>query len=259
MRGIAVIIVLAGCTFPTKPGDPFACVGQSLPTTAPSRVDIRGIVVDPIGAQGDGTPGAATTDLGTPVAAASETLFVIGPSGSIPRGTWTTKDDGTFTASEATGGGVQRVFIQSQADGYLDSFSYPPLPLAYSIDVLVFQARLGLVPALVNAGYLRPIEPMTAFMIASVVDCNDNPVEGATIDVIDSGVHDQNHPIVKTYFANVRPDPSATQTDSLTGSAFVSGLVPGAVTVRASLGTIPFKENKVTVAVDALTIAEVSP
>lgn len=254
MRSIAVTLALAGCTFPTKPGDPFACVGESLPTTAPNRIDIRGIVFDPLGL----SDGGATMDIGAPVARASETLFVIGQSGSVLRGTWTTKDDGTFTASELTGGGAQRVFIQSRANGYLDTFSYPPLPLAYSIDVIVVQVRQEELASLVAAGILRPIEPMKAFMIVSVVDCNDNPVEGATINVSDSGVHDQAHPIVKTYFAKGTPDASATKTDALTGSAFVSGLVPGAVTLRASLGTIPFKENKVTVVVDALTIAEVS-
>src|SRR5262245_21171655 len=48
MSAGALVLALAGCTFPTRPGPPLACVGEPLPTTAPIEIRVRGTIMDPL-------------------------------------------------------------------------------------------------------------------------------------------------------------------------------------------------------------------
>ncbi len=62
-----------------------------------------------------------------------------------------------------------------------------------------------------------------------------------------------------TYIANGAPSPTATQTDSAVGAAFVSGLTPGPARIHASVPGVTFRDNNITTTQGALTLAEVTP
>ena len=243
MRTLLAIVALTGCTFPEKPGPPFGCVGDTLPSTAPDTIHVRGSVFDPVASM--------------PVPGATETAFII-DSMPLQRFSVPTDAGGAFAADEITGGAPHPQFLNSHALGFADTNAYPATPVANNVDVAIIQflqnGEVDEIDELAMAAQLSPLSTTETYMIVSVVDCNDNAVEGATISVtpMTADVH-------VTYFANGQPDRTATHTDEKIGSAFVTGVTEGAVTVTASFESIPFRSHDVTTKRDALTFTEVSP
>jgi hypothetical protein len=234
---LALALALVGCSIPTKPGAPFACNGDAVPTTAPATVSVSGVVTDPV--------------MTVPIGSATETAFVVvSPS---PLMTFTTKTDasGAFVASEMTGDAAHAQFFQSRATGYLDTYTYPPLPVAGDVDASTEQFTSSELAEFAGGG--SAIDPATAVMIVSVFDCNNDPVAGATVTLDpDTGT--------KVYIAGGLPSPTATATDAATGSMLVGGLADQqAIRVTAKLDGVTFQTTAVTTTANALTIAEVSP
>lgn len=240
MRTAALLVVLAGCSFPTKPGPPFSCAGEGLPMRAQDPLHIRGSVVDPV-----------PTD--HPLPGASVTGFVIGTASPVRSITATTDSSGSFAESMTTNGVANLQFIQSHIDGYLDTFAYSPLPVASDIYVALQQFTGDEIGGIAVAVGLPP--PLTTPLIVAVVDCNDEAVPGATVNV----TQDQNSMVQVIYFNGDLPDPTHHETDSHTGAALVVGLNPGPVHVSATLGTIRYFAHDVTATSGAMTITEVSP
>jgi hypothetical protein len=238
MRRWILSVALVGCSFPTKPGPPFGCIGDTLPTRAPATIQIRGQVFDPFG--------------NAPVSGAIETGFVIGPT-PLKTFSVTTDDAGVFMASEMTGGAPHAQFLQSHVAGYLDTFAYPALPVAGDVDVSLLQLDQAQLGEIACGGCPDP-DLAKAYMIVSVVNCNGDAVAGATVAVTPASAG-----MNVIYFAHGLPDPSARVTDETTGAAFVSGLSPGSVTVKATFGTTPYHDHDVTALAGTLTLTEVSP
>lgn len=241
MRTCVLCFALAACSFPTKPGPPFGCVGDDLPDIAPDTIHVRGTVIDPFRDR--------------LLSGATETGFVIASPDPLRTFTETTDSAGSFTASEMTGGAPHAQFIQSRAAGYLDTFGYPALPVAGDITATLQQIDQEELGELASAGGLT-LDPAKAFLIASVVNCNDDAVAGAKLTVTTSNPSDV---IEVTYFANGMPDRTARQTDAATGAAFVTGLTPGVANLHASFGTTPYRDHGVTTKLGALTLTEISP
>ena len=252
---LALALVLAGCSFPTRPGPPFACVGDPLPTTAPDSIQVHGTVED--APQPEGISGAMeigfvfNKPLTDPTTIASETFRKM------------TDSHGEFAATLTTLRSPHTAYILSQHPDYLDLYGYPALPVASDLGIEMFQFRPALFAGLLCTGCPRigasicqggcaSLDPTTAHLIVSVVDCNDNSVAGATVTV--SGSHS---PVF--YFSGEGLDSSATGTDEQTGAALVTGLTSGLVTIQASLGTVRFHDNTVRVTAGAVTEAKVSP
>jgi hypothetical protein len=240
MRTAVALVALAGCSFPTK-GTPFGCVGHDLPTTAPDMIHVRGSVFDPLA--------------NVPVAGAAVSGFVIASDTVIQTINVTTDADGLFTASEMTGGAPHTQFIRSRADGYLDTVAYAAVPVASDVDLPLRQFSQPALDALASITGLT-LDPAKALLIVSVVNCNDEPVAGATVTVTTSNPSDV---VEVTYFVEAEPSRTATTTDDQLGAALVTGLSPGPVTVHASFGTTPFRTHDVTTTLGALTFAEISP
>ena len=243
MRALGVALVFAGCSFPTKPGPPLGCIGDKPPSTAPDMIQIRGRVRPAFADQP--LPGAAVTG------------FVIGANNGVPIFTAVTDSTGSFMASVSTGGSPHSAYILSHlAPDYLDTYTYPALPVANDIIVDVQQFSQMQIDNAVSSGSLPAITPGTAMMAVSIVDCNADPITGATLTVVPSSPSN----FRVTYFRGgmLDPDPNLHMTD-MTGTALVTGLAPGNVTVDATMGTIPFQEHVVKVTAGAMTLTEVSP
>jgi hypothetical protein len=225
-------IALAGCSFPTKPGPPFGCVGDELPTKAPDIVHMRGTIIDPVRDR--------------LLAGATVTGFVVGTAMPLQTFSVQTDANGKFVGSEMTGGAPHEQFVKSEFSAYLDTYGYPPGPVAADFDTPLQQIDQMELGELAAAGGLT-LDPTKAFMFVVVVDCNDNAVSDATVAVTTPVSGD---PIQVTYIA--------THTDG-TGAAFVTGLTPGTATLHATLGDTPFRSHDVTTTMGALTIGEISP
>lgn len=227
MRHAVIAFALVGCTFPTKPGDPFACSGTPLPTTAPDTISITLRVLDPLTVQ----------PLAAHITAVSAGVTLLD---NVP-----TDPGGVLTQTIMTGGGPHDVFVQSTVGApYVDSFAYPPVPVANDIDTPIQQFKGA---QLVQLGVT---DGMTPAMIVSVIDCNGEPVEGATVTVSGASV---------LYITKGMPDPTVHATDS-TGVAFVLGLTDETPRmVSASLTGVEFISHSVTPHTSSMTIAQISP
>jgi hypothetical protein len=265
MRTWWPLLALAGCSFPTRPGPPFACAGAALPTTAPDPVQIHGNVSDPVrsrplsGAMVNGHLfNKAITD---PSPGGMDTFQTV------------TDSDGDFQSIEPTGETPHMGFVLSRQVDYLDTYAYPARPIASDFNVSFFQfAGLELggllclgcprIGELCQACPQSPADPApapdpsVAHLIVSVVDCNDNAVAGATVTVTRTGTGSAS-PVV--YFKNDTLDPDATSTDEKRGSAVVTGLPAGLITIHASVDSAQFLDNTVLVTPNAVTFAEISP
>jgi hypothetical protein len=260
------LLALAGCSFPTRPGEPFACAGAPVPETAPAVVQIRGKVYDYV--------------VNVPVPGAMEFVhqfsepITMSSTVDATTGRTMTDDAGNFTATPATGNRAHDGYILSQHPDYLDTYAYPARPLASDLGVSFFQfSGVGLGSLLCtgcplvgdsicakcsNSATTNPPPPDSSLthLIVSVVDCNDDPVPGATVTVTGAGTGSAS-PVV--YIKSDGLDKVATATELPTGSALVSGLPAGLVTIEAHLGSVPFVPNIVRVTPNAMTAVEVSP
>lgn len=246
MRAVVLSVVLAGCSFPTKPGDPFACNNAPLPTTAPEMINVHGIVSNPFG--GD-----------KPVPNAQITGYVVADGTNVMTLTATSDENGAFAGSETTVGAPHSQFLTSITDGFVETIEYPAVDVANDIEVEVKQTDstgFGELLSLAGADQSLPV------MIIAVVDCNDQPVAGATVSASVTG---STQPTVIYLGADGTPDVTAAMTGDSTGAAFVSNIpittVPStsAVTISANLEGVTFQSHVVTATLGALTLAEVSP
>src|SRR5262249_46825742 len=114
------------------PGEPFACAGTPLPTTAPELIQVRGTVTDPF--QGD-RPISGATEIGyefskpitDPTTVESDTFHT------------TTDSMGAFSASQRTGGHPHTSYLLSQHANYLDIYAFPALQVASDFGVTLHQ------------------------------------------------------------------------------------------------------------------------
>lgn len=227
---IAIALAATACRFPDKPGDRFVCSGDSLPDTAPDLIDITARVIDPLTV----TPLPATIT----IVSAGVTVF----------DHVATDDDGVLTRQIMTGKAPHEASLQTSVGApYTDSFVYPPTPIFSDVDTTIqmFSAQ-----QLVQLGVTDGTTPA---MIAVAVDCNDRPIEGATLSVSgQAGVR-------VAYITGGMPSATATSTDS-TGAAFVIGLTTeDPVMVSAAFDDVEFLAHAVTPHMGAMTLTEVSP
>src|SRR5262249_20333252 len=151
-------------------------------------INVRGSVVDPVPTNRP-LPGVAVTG------------FVIEPASPVPSITGTTDSSGSFAKSMTTLGVAYLQFIQSHIEGYLDTFAYSALPVASDTYVALQQFSADALGDIAMGAGLDPAS-LTMPMIVSVVDCNDDPVAGATVTV----TQDQNNMVQVIYFNGLRPD-----------------------------------------------------
>ena len=142
-------------------------------------------------------------------------------------------------------------YLRSTATGFLDTYLYPPAPLAASTDqafaVMVTSGTFDLLGSLAIGD--APTDGL-AQMLVIVADCNNDPVQGAVVTTSPAGT--------VRYNSNGFPSDTATVTGA-DGIAYVFNVTPGTVTVDASLDAMSFREHELTARADVLTSTVVQP
>jgi hypothetical protein len=237
MRALLAVIAVGACTFPDKvleQSTPYGCLGQPLPTTAPARVTIAGIVEDRY--------------QGVPIPNAALQAFLTGST--VPVFTVQTDATGKFSMGQGTGGTPVDAYLHATANGFLESYLYPAVPVAESstmLDVQTFTAtELGTLAMLAG----ETLDPTKAQILVIVVDCNDMPVEGAVVATQPAGD-------VK-YLVSSRPSPTAIATDA-SGAAFVFNVPPSATTINATVSGMMLRSHVLEGLAGALTQTEIQP
>ena len=216
---------------------PFGCLGAALPISAPDPATLKGTTEEA------SSCGTAAVGL---VALAAFTV-----TGTTPAATTTSSGTGAFTLPIPTGGAPFDGYIRAQSSSYLDSYLYPPAPIAASATglpvVLLSSTTFGLLP--LAAGASQPSG--AGFISAAVVDCLGNPVAGATLTTVPAAM-------VRYDDSSGTPTSSASVT-AADGIAYVFDLPAGGVTVGATYGGMTFRSHAVNARADVVTLTVVAP
>jgi len=148
------------------------CLGTSLPDTAPDPLTITGTVYNP------GIPGITNDTL---IVGADVESFLRGDE-TTPIATATSTTGGAFVLSASNGSQTPvNAYVRTTESGYWSTYLYPPTP--------VFENQTGVQVVMTTntqAGLLQnltgvTIDPEKGWVSVLVLDCNGDPVEGATV------------------------------------------------------------------------------
>jgi hypothetical protein len=223
-----------------------ACAGQPLPTTAPASVMVSGKAYTIVGL-GFGPLGGGTVD-------------ALADSGTTVLATTTTATaDGTFALSVTTGGTPAADHLHLTKTGYLDSYYYPPVPLAADFtgasSLVLTQGNLDLITTFAQAQ-----DPTTSgYMGVYFVDCAGTPMAGATVQAWQTPAGGSPTMVgAVRYTAGGFPSKTALATDG-DGYALVFDIPPGDVNVTATAGSVTYRAHVVKVGANAITITAMVP
>lgn len=251
-----VVVATAACSIPTisfkpdaaappdAPPGRFACYNAALPPV-PETVTISGTVMDALSGHIQGTS-VSVEVLQTPAIEFVPPMPAnVGTNGAA-----------TFSVTHTTGMAQRDIYFHVHANGYLDTYYYPALPLVGDLDVTILlfttQGMGQLANVLNQMGVNFTPDPSKATLIVAVVDCNDDAVGAATVATSSDGT--------MVYLdTGVTPNVMAHQTDPTTGSALIVNASPVTVMVDATVSGMPLRGHSINGYAGAVTQAEIQP
>lgn len=221
----------------------FACLGDPLPTNAPTTITVSGTVSQ------------LSTAGSSPVAKATVDFRKVSNDQSI--GSTTSANDGSFTKNLSTGGSPLDDYILATPPNnasLLNTRVYPPAPQANDASgvpvEMVSGQTLGFGYSFVTGGQQTA---GTGTIIIDVVDCNGNPVSGATVSASPSTG------TTIAYNAMGFPSNMATATNT-DGIAYIFNAPAGDVTVNANVpGVGTLRGHAVKSVTNTVTETEIEP
>lgn len=228
----------ADLSMPDAPPSPYGCIGRAHPTTAPAQITVAGISNE------------ISTSGQEPLPSA---MIRISTVGDVQLGTATSDaTTGAYSITVDTGGSPVDGYLHATHASYLDTYVYPPAPLAND------QAS---VPVLMVSDSVFPFLPLVAdadqmdgngFVGVLVSDCLGNPVAGATVT---SAAAENVRYVEGTSIG----DATVTETDA-SGIAILFNVDPGdAVSIDASTTDRDFEATTVKVRPDVVTTTVLAP
>ncbi len=207
------------------------CLGASLPDTAPDPLTITGTVYNP------GIPGITNDTL---IVGADVESFLRGDE-TTPIATTASTTGGAFVLSASNGTQMPvNAYVRATASGYWSTYLYPPTPVFTDQTgvqvVMTTKTQAGLVQNLTGV----TIDPEKGWVSVLVLDCNGDPVEGATVTSSpaagDTAYQD----------AGGVPSTSASATSS-SGVALLFNVPVGDVELNATVSGMTLRPNTVQV------------
>jgi hypothetical protein len=219
-------------------GGPFGCLGDPLPNTAPAMITLGG-ASNTVGINGQ-----------TPLAGVLVEVFQ--GASTTPITTATTDAQGAYTTMLTTGGTPLDGYIKGTKATYKDTYVYPPYPLYQDVDnaavLLITQNTFTLLNGLSGA---QDQAPTNGFIGVLVVDCDNNPVAGATVSSNPPGSDVR-------YNQDGIPNGTPTSTDT-DGLAYIFNVPAGMVTVDAMAGGNSLREHTINARANVITTTIVAP
>jgi len=220
-----------------------ACLGAAMPTTAPATISFGGL--------------AYAIDANGSTAIEGTTITAYDGSDAQQGSPATSAADGTYAIALDTGGvpldGYARGVGPDNA-GYYDVLLFPPNPLYADTTSGAIVRMSADTFSLLQFAAGQTQMPENGFIALLVLDCNGDPVEGATVTSPGGGT------VVYAGASDV-PDPAATATSS-TGAALVFNVPVGSQTVDAAYGDRSFREHAVDVvafSTNTITTTAIAP
>jgi hypothetical protein len=200
---------------------PFACLGQPLPAVASPQITIAGTLADRINGNALANTAVEAFFVGTPAP-----VFMIASDAR-----------GSFTREQASGGTPPQVVLHALPNGYLETYFYSAVPVARRLDATI-QPLTAMDLVTIGAVAQVAIDTAKVNLVISVVDCNGDPVPGASITTVPAG------PI--RYFVDRAPSPTAIMTDATTGAALVANVAPGDTLINATVAGMTLRSHAIT-------------
>ena len=224
LKGGALVLIgvaLAACGGDSNgPDARFACLGATLPTTAPNSITVSGLTKGNVLSQ---------NALGGVEIIVSRT--------------------GTDTLGVDTSDTPVNGHLQLKKSGYLPTFAYPSRPLFQDDTTNVLMVTSSEFTALAAAASITPTAG-AGFIGVVVSDCQGNPLAGATVTSSPAG----------TIRYNVAgfPNPAATST-ATDGIAYIANVTAGTVQINATASGHALRQVVVNARADAITLTEIQP
>jgi hypothetical protein len=225
--------------------NPFFCLGQPLPTTAPATVTVSGVTQE--------IAGTAAAGLG-----ATEVKAFTSEGGAATV-TTTSDDNGAYAVTITTGGAPVNGYLSGHHadDGntkYRDTYLYPPRPLAedsaQGVLLLLTTAPQGGSLGLLSGIAGVPQQDGNGVIGMVVADCNYNPIAGAVVTSEPAGT--------VRYDSGSLPSSTATAT-AADGRAYIFNLTPGTVNVRATVNGMTLRAHDVNARANVVTTTAIQP
>lgn len=197
--------------------------------------------------------GIAQTVSGTStVALAGATIEAFDSAGGAALATTTSAADGTYSLTLSTGGMPLDGYLKGTSATRLDTYLYPPRPLAAdrtgATMLLITQGTLDLLGTLGGTSQ----DPAKGFVGLIVQDGAGTRVAGATVTIAPAGT------ATVIYAVNNLPNSGATMTDA-SGTVYIANTNVGAVTVDAAKGATTYHEHAVNARAGVITTTLIEP
>jgi hypothetical protein len=226
MRLVLVLLALGACSFPEKElvdaGTPFGCFNAPNPTTADNPSVMSGIVID-----GPTRMGIPDASIAGRLSGSTVDIFVA-RSGA----------DGTFRQSQNTNGSPVDISLAVTANGYFDTYYYPPTKLTQDVDF----GDVAMISPMVQNAIAQmaqiTIDPMKGQILLRTTDCLGKNLAGATVAT--------NPPGTVVYFAGLQPNPAATSTDT-DGNVLIANVPEGTVMLSGMVNGMALRAHSMQV------------
>lgn len=231
---LAIGVFLAACGSDSNAPDArFACLNDTLPTTAPAAITVSGTT--------EGNVLAPTALSGVEV--------IVSRTGTDTLGADTSNAPGRFSLSVATGGTPLDGHLQLKKSGYLPTFAYPARPMAANDSTNVLMVTSSEFAALAAAAGITP-QAGKGFVGVIVQDCQGNPLANATVTSNPAGSI--------RYNAGGVPNPNVGSTAG-DGIAYIANVTAGNVTIMATANGHTLRQHIVNARADAITLTQIQP
>jgi hypothetical protein len=216
--------------------DRFRCQGEPLPTTAADPLTVSGMVNE---ARINGTP-----------AVVGATVEVFRRSGGDAIATTTSGSGGAYTIAVDTDGEPLDTYVRASSGSLLKTELYAAAPVVgdatSSSFILTSLTLLDFAAGTVGANQTSGRGAATL----SIVDCDGNPVEGATVTGFGQ---------TRVYYAvDGKPNQAATAT-SADGLAFIFDVAPGDVQINAMVDGEALRANPIAIRANTVSLAQIAP
>lgn len=171
---------------------------------------------------------------------------------STPIAMTTTDAQGNYSLVITTGGVAVDGYLKGTFNGLIDTYLYPPKPLAEDYDMAAINMIDSGTMNLLSNNLCRNAQETTNGVIGLIVaDAARMPVAGATVS---------STPAAAKYCYNQGgfPNQNAAMTEG-DGLAYMLNLPAGAVTVSASMSGTTFSSHQVEARANALTTTVIQP
>jgi hypothetical protein len=231
---IATGLAACGGSDSSGPAVGFECLGQALPTTAPTVITVIGQI---------------KANVLSPNALGGAYVFAYRTSDTTHLAGDTSNTPGFYSLTITTGGTPVDGYIRVTDSTHISTYAYPAVPLAADATENVLMITSSEFTLLAAAAGITPT-PGAGFIGVVVTNCAGTPLAGATVSSTPTAT--------VLYNAAGLPSSSAMSTAS-DGVAYIVNVAAGNVVIHANASGHTLRQHTVNARANAITLTQIQP